>query len=107
MGPSKDEREALRGILGQAYHAKGNAAVGEQWQQEVMRRIRRLGALQSEPGFLASFQHVVWRLAPVAGVVLIVLTAVLVQVDFSPDYNVFQVLYNGTEELTLTQMLGI
>jgi hypothetical protein len=42
MTPSKHERQALREILRRAYHERENVEVGDQWQEEVMRRIREL-----------------------------------------------------------------
>ena len=100
------EHEKLKRILTQAYQEKEKIEVGDLWPEGIMRRIREFGAIQPTPGFLEMFEPFVWRLAPVVSLLILGLIVVLLALDFTSGYDVFQLLMNGKEELTLAQMLG-
>ena len=100
--PAKEEK--LKGILRQAYQEKEKIEVADVAPEDIMRRIRKLGTLQPAPRFLEMFGSFVWRLAPIICLLIFVLTAVSLAVDFVPSHDVFQVLMNGREELTLVQL---
>jgi hypothetical protein len=71
-----------------------------------MQRIRKLGAIQPTPTFPEMFEPFVWRLAPVVSLLIVGLIVVLLAIDFTPGHDVFQLLMNGREELTLAQLFG-
>jgi hypothetical protein len=102
MSPQREEM--LKGILRQVYQEKEKIEVADVAPEDIMRRIRRLGTLQPSPSFLEMFQSFVWRLAPIVCLLILVLTAVSLAVDFASGHDVFQVLMNGREELTLAQL---
>lgn len=105
MTPCKHGPEALREILRRAHQEKENVETGDQWQQEVMGRIRSLGPIEAKPSFLLMFEQLVWRLAPVTCLLILGLTLLLSSASFTPEYEAVQLLMNGTEELTLVQFL--
>ena len=107
MSPNKDEHEALREILRQAYQERENVEVGDHWQEEVMHRIRELGEIEARPSSLVMFQQLVWRLAPVTCLLILGLTLLLSSFDFISGYDVIQLLMNSTEEITLNQFFGL
>jgi hypothetical protein len=107
MTPIKDEHQALREILRRAYQERENVEVGDQWQEEVMRRIRELGEIEARPSSLVMFEQLVWRLAPVTCLLILGLTLLLSSVDFISGYDVIQLLMNSTEEITLNQFFGL
>ncbi|MEE9120327.1 MAG: hypothetical protein V3U56_03450 [Syntrophobacteria bacterium] len=107
MNPPKTGHEVLEAILRKAYRQKENVEVGDQWQQEVMRRVRELGALQPTPSFPEMLEQLVWRLAPVTCLLILGLTVLFAVSDFTSGYEVFQFLMNGTEELTFAQFVGL
>jgi hypothetical protein len=107
MNPPKTEHEALQAILKKAYRQKENVAVGDQWQQEVMRRVRNLGALETTPGFPEMLEQLVWQLAPVTCLLIFGLTVLFAVSDFTSGYEVFQLLMNGAEELTFAHFVGL
>ena len=102
MSPRREE--TLKGILRQAYQEKEKIEIVDAGPEEVMRRIRKVGAFQPAPSFLEMFGSFVWRLAPIVCLLILVLTAVSLAVDFAPRHDVFQVLMNGREELTLVPL---
>jgi len=107
MTPRKDEDEALREILRRAYKERENVEVGDQWQEEVMRRIGELGEIKARPSSLAMFEQLVWRLAPVTCLLILGLTLLLSSFDFISNDDVMQLLINNTDEITLNQFFGL
>ena len=109
MNPPKTEHEVLQSILRKAHRQKENVEVGDQWQQEVMRRVRELGALQPAPSFSEMLEQLVWRLVPVICLLILGLTVLFAVSDFTSGYDVFQLLMNGngTEELTFALLAGL
>lgn len=96
--------EALRTILREAYFGKEHAEVGEQWQANTMRRIRTLRPIPSGQSFLAFFEHFLWRLTPATCALIVIFTALLFTLDFTPEYEAFASFIYDPEELTLAQL---
>jgi hypothetical protein len=107
MTTVRPEQDRLREILRRAYLEKENVEVGDQWQKEVMRRIRELGEIEERPSSLVMFEQLVWRLAPLTCLLILGLTVLFSYFDFISGYDVIQLLMNGTEELTLNQFFGL
>lgn len=107
MKPPHTEHEVLQEALRKAYRQKENVEVGDQWQQEVMRRVRHLGALQPLPRFPEMLEQLVWRLAPVTCLLIFGFTVLFAVSDFTSGYEVFQLFMNGTEELTFALLAGL
>lgn len=107
MTPRKTEDEVLQEILKKAYHEKEKLEVGNQWHKEVMRRVKELGATEPTPSFAVMLEQLVWRLAPVTCLLILGLAVLFVFVDFTSGYDVFQLLMNGTEELTFALFTGL
>ena len=107
MTPIKHEDEELRQVLRRAYQEREKAEVTDQWQEEVMRRIRELGKIEASPSFLAMFEQLVWRLVPVICLLILGLTVLLSSFDFISGYDVIELLINSTEEITLNQFFGL
>jgi hypothetical protein len=106
MAPSKHEQEALRKILQRAHQEKEKLEIGDQWQEEVMRRIRNFGPIEGKPTFYLKLEQLVWRLAPVTCLLILGLTLLLSSVIPTESYDAMQLLMNGADELTLVQLLG-
>jgi len=104
MKPLQRKYEALKKILREAYFEKEHAEVGEQWQLNVMRRIRNLGPVQSGPSFFMLFEQFVWRLTPATCLLIIVGAIIFLKLGFFPDYDVLTLFINNAEELSLAQL---
>lgn len=107
MRLSKQEQEGLKGILKQAYQEKENLEIDDRWQDDLRHRLRGIGTIQPIPRFLTLFAQFLWQLAPVISLLILALTGVLLALDLTSGYDVFQLLMNGREEITLSQMLGV
>lgn len=99
--------EILKNILFQAYHKKDKLELGDQWHVPVMQRIRRLGPLHPEPDPLMQFGQFVWRLSPATCLLIIMAAAVLLNFDFTPEYNVLISFIPDAEEISLMELLPI
>ncbi|MEJ2364429.1 MAG: hypothetical protein P8075_18380 [Deltaproteobacteria bacterium] len=107
MTTSKHQRQALRELLRRAYREKEKVEVGDQWQEEVMRRIGELGEIEVSPSYLVMLEQLVWRLVPVTCILIIGLTVLLSSFDFISGYDVIQFTMNSTEQISLNQFLGL
>ena len=107
MTTIKDQHQALRELLRRAYREKEKVEVGDQWQDEVMRRIGELGEMEASPSYLVMLEQLVWRLVPVTCILIIGLTVLLSSFDFVSGYDVIQLTMNSTEQVTLNQFFGL
>jgi hypothetical protein len=107
MTTIKDQHQALRELLRRAYREKEKVEVGDQWQEEVMRRIGELGEMEASPSYLVMLEQLVWRLVPVTCILIIGLTVLLSSFDFISGYDIIQLTMNSTEQITLNQFFGL
>lgn len=106
MKPLQCKYETLKKILREAYFEKEHAEAGEQWQVNVMRRIRGLGPITSGPNFLVFFERFFWRLTPATCFLVLISAVLLFKLDFTPEYNLLASLIYNTEKATLIQLFG-
>ena len=71
-----------------------------------MRRVRKIGPLESGAGFFPAFEHLVWRLVPVSCLLVVVLTVLLLSLDFDPGHDYVGTVTAELEKPTLSEMLG-
>jgi hypothetical protein len=106
MKISGNELETLSRILKQAYHEKEKFEVGVQWQNRVMAAVRQMGPVESMPRFIPTFEHLVWRLAPVTSLLMLGLAAVSMAMDAVIEYDLLQLFVSAIEESTLAHLFG-
>ena len=107
MKLSGKELEKLTGILREAYRGKEEFSVSAQWQDGVMVRIRQMGVCSSAAGYLPTFEHFVWRLAPAASLLTAVLTALSFAMNALFEYDVFQLVLAAVEDSALAHLFGV
>jgi hypothetical protein len=107
MTTIKHQHQALRELLRRAYREKEKVEVGDQWQEEVMRRVGELGEIEASPSYLVMLEQLVWRLVPVTCILIIGLTVLLSSIDFISGYDVIHLTMNSTEQITLNQFFGL
>jgi hypothetical protein len=97
----------LKGLLMRAYHEKKRPEVDELWQMRVMSHIRRLGPFTSRKRDLTLFEQSIWRLVPVTCLLILVLAALLIKLDFTPDYEMLKLYIDDPVEFTFIQSFGL
>ena len=102
------KQERLKQALRQAYQEKETVEVGQRWRTRLMAEVREIGPIQPAPGFLPSFERLVWRLAPVTSplVLVLIVVALLLGFDVASSYDAVQALVNSVEELTLSTIFS-
>jgi hypothetical protein len=104
MKSLQHKHEALKKVLRKAYYEKEHVEVDEQWQLNVMPRIRGLGPIETGADFFVLFEHLLWRLTPATCFLILILVTLLFKLDFTPEYDVFTSFSYDTEEVTLAQL---
>jgi hypothetical protein len=100
------EKEALKRAFRQAYLAKEKVASEETWRSQIMRRVRKIGPLESTEGFWPAFEHLVWRLVPVSSLFVVALTALLLSMDLNLGHDYLGTVTAELEKPTLSELFG-
>ena len=103
----KDNTTKITEALGAAYRENDTVHVGEFWETRVMGDIRSLGAPASPANFSALFGRFVWRFAPVASLLIVVLMVALINLDYSPEYEITTTFMANPIESTAEQIWGL
>lgn len=107
MSLKREDFKKVQQALSSAYKAGEKIEVGDVWEDRVMVRIRGLGPLTSRLGFMALFERYVWRFAPVAALILLLLVGVLYQqMNFLSDCEMARVFVETRCDDSLFQILG-
>ena len=107
MKSVKYKIDRLIEVFRRVHSEKAKLAVNDGWQREVMRRIRNLSPAEYRVDFLSLFEEFIWRLSPVACVLLIALAIILMLTDFSSDNEIFSFFLNNFGEITLGDILQL
>jgi hypothetical protein len=101
------DMEKLKKEFQAAYHEKEKTKIGDEWQMSVMNRIRRIGPLPAGTDYFALFSQTVWRFAPVAGILILVLAVSLIKLDFIPGNELVRIFFENPMEFTLEQIFTV
>ncbi|MDI6616728.1 MAG: hypothetical protein QME27_08435 [Syntrophaceae bacterium] len=102
----KEQMSRIREALGAAYRGRERFSTDDLWEARVMGHVRSLGTPASPPRFSALFGRFVWRLAPVACALIIALTAGLVNLDYTPEYEITTAFMTDPIVSTVEQLWG-
>lgn len=105
MGSMKKDQEKLKKTLTAAYYEKERASVNERWQIRVMSHVRSLGPLNAKTSYLEFFEGFVWRFAPVACLLILVLAIILTKLDFVSEYEIAKAFMEDPLDFSLFQFL--
>lgn len=105
MKSTKNREEHLIRTLRIAYHEKERVEVGEQWQQKVMQHLRTIPLVLSKKNFLEQFGDALWRFAPVACALILILGICILKFHMIPDYVMAKMVANDPVEYGLLQSL--
>jgi hypothetical protein len=88
-----------------AYHEKEKVEVGEQWQGKVMHHVRGIRHVLSKRSFFEQFGDALWRFAPVACALILILGVCILKFHMIPDYEMAKLVANDPVEYGLLQSL--
>jgi hypothetical protein len=101
----KTNVEKVETALLSAKRPTGEFTPGPQWQNDVMREIRSLGADEALAAWLPLLDGLVWRVAPGLATLCILFFAYSMVVGGSPQSDVAQVLFFVPTEFLTTPAL--
>lgn len=102
---SNQDMNKVNKVLSAAYHEKENIEVDELWSARVMDRIQSLGSQYTNMDYVGFFQQFVWKIAPVACVLVLLLGVALAQIDFVSDYELTKMFIEDPTELSLMTLV--
>jgi len=101
------ENESLKKAFRDVYSAKERGETGEEWQSQAMKRIGQIGPLRPAAGFWPAFETMVWRLTPVSCALVLVLTFILVNMDFDADSDYLATMAAEMEKPSLVELFDL
>ena len=99
----KEDHFKIRKVLTAAYHEKEKALVGDLWQTRVMAHIKSLGPLYPVRSYFEFFERFVWRLAPVVCILLLILAAFFIHMDFISEYEMAKIFFEDPADISFFQ----
>ena len=107
MKSHKNGHTKLKELLMRAYHEKEKPEIDELWQMRIMNHIRSLGPISARKKYFMLFEQSVWRLAPITCLLILVLAAFLIKLDFIPDYEMAKLFIDDSVEFIFVQWFGV
>ena len=97
----EDDLRNLQKVFSVAYGEREKAEVGPFWSVRTMGHIKSLPPMYPKPDYLEHLQQLVWRLSPVAIVLALLLSAAVLQLDFTLDYELAKSFVEDPIDLSL------
>jgi hypothetical protein len=107
MDLKKQHHIKLRNALAAAYREKEKIEVGTRWKTKTMNRIRRVGSLDDNAGFIMNLEQLLWRLSPVACSLILIFSVFLFNIDFVQEYEMAKLFVDDPVEFAFVQSFGI
>ena len=111
MKPTENKRRQLENVLKDVYRSVGaskSTTIDPQWKTNVLRQIRLLhGENTWQPEAMDLFNQAVWRLAPVAGGLVVILAVWLYHYGMNPDLDMASLALNNPAQFNLFEMFGM
>jgi hypothetical protein len=107
MNSMQDRETKLREALRTAYQDRRGIDLDDLWQAKVMSHIRSLGSIDYQMDFSVIFNRFLWRLTPVVCLLILILAAVLMNFDFTPEYELTRVYITDTVQFVTGQLWGV
>jgi hypothetical protein len=93
--------------LKSAYRERDLIETGDLWQAETMRRIRRIGPHGVGAGYLLGLERLLWRLAPIACVLIFICCVGLFSLDLTQGFEMARLFLDDPIEYVVAQSFGI
>ena len=87
---TEEKMGRLRKALSVAYLEREAPEIGENWQLRVMNQIQSKARITVLSSYLELLEGFVWRYAPIACLLIFILTAAIIRLDFISEYALVQ-----------------
>jgi len=104
MKTNQEDIKKLEEILIKRHSKKETVKISEAWQAKVMSHIRRLEPVnKTRQDNSLIFEQFLWRFAPVASALIVILVAVMLTFDFVSEYEMAKIFIDDPIEFSLVQ----
>ena len=107
MKRGKKDTTRLKQILTAAYWEKEKAEVGDRWQERVMGTIREMAPVRPGSGFFDVFGQALWRFAPVACGLLLLLGGCILKFHLLPGDEMARMVMDDPVGYTVLESLAL
>jgi hypothetical protein len=105
MKTAHENLSKLKSILASTYLGREKAEVSDVWQVRTMNQIRSMGPLSSKANYFDVLGQYMWRLAPVACGLILVLATAISQLDFTSDFETVRIFTEDPADFSLLALL--
>jgi hypothetical protein len=102
----EDKVNRIRKALIISYNEREKAEVEGHWREAVIKQVYNLGSHYIRNGYLELLEGFVWRYAPVACALILILTTVLFRLDLISDYDLVQLFMEDPLDYSLMDYIG-
>ena len=102
----EDRLNRLWKVLAVSYREREKGDVEGDWREAAMNRVLSLGAYYGGNGYLELLEGFIWRYAPVACILILILTTVLFRLDILSDYSLVQLFLEDSLNYSLMDYIG-
>jgi hypothetical protein len=111
MTHDRKRYETLERVFREVYRKSGEPetdSMDPAWRANVLRRVRRSDAtLAGYSSLMWLFQRYLWRLAPVAGIFIVLMGVWIFQSGLSPDAEIAALAMDNPVSYSLIQPFGL
>lgn len=102
----RKKNEKLQQTLKEAYLLRDNVRTGPEWEKRVMSRVREIGPLNPGQGWVDFIEGCFWRFAPVACILILVLSVALVfQFDAIAEAEMAKTFLEGSVDYSFFEVV--
>jgi hypothetical protein len=101
------DNDKIEKVLVTAFREHGKSSVDEltdkMWQLKVMSNVRKIGSHRTEKEFMVFLGQFFWRLAPVACILIIIMTYFMYNFGFSVEHELTEAFLSQPTEYNLLE----
>lgn len=110
MKQERQDRKIVETVFRDVYRRAGNrrmASLDDRWKADVLRQIRTQPDHGGQPPLAWLFQQYLWRMAPVACVLILFMAIWLARGGLNPDIEMAALTLNNPANFNLIEVLGL
>lgn len=103
---NKKSFDNLIKALKTTYLERENIHVSDHWKIRVLNNIRVNTFYDAKLRYFDLFQQFVWKIAPVACILIIILGIAITRIDFLANFKLFKTLINDPSDLSIFSLFS-
>ena len=107
MGLNRNHYKRFEMELKAAYRRRRMVDISGKWKSETMDRIRLLESHNAEAGYLLVLEQLLWRLAPLACVLIFICAVGLFNLDICKGFEMAELFLDDPVEYIVAQGFGM